>query len=518
MSESLYDIRSNLSSDKITSRAKGRKSCSELINSDANGDIIICNEEWKEILMAALDGALKDTDASLKKDKQPDIEVAVLMRRIVKHTVQSTIHIPFKRYEVLIKHSFQVLYNQAFSAQYRDEYKNILCEILAPKISHSLSFDTFYSIYAYLRQVAFANQRTASETINLKLLKQFCKSLFIDESGRHDFLEKLLDWFENILLPLVSDNLASQAGMTSTLADCCTHLLHYHGLNFFNIFIQNSKNILTTVIRQLVTNQIRDSHRDSCLRFLLAYIKLSTSMNMSEMKNNTEIVQITPHNNFPPLSDLDPLNKNLRTLCDVLTADDVLRSLVVYAYNQVRQSRPKNSYVNALGDCKVMCNLRVTAMVVILHQKQCTTESVLHSEINHQYSNDSSSEKSTGNQKIQNNNSNYDNNNSTAQNLSLKRSYEEHSAPTKESKNVPLNHRIGYADIILQKIKNYSVNKSNNTYVSSDIKNESVQSVHIATATLEGLLLLLLRFLFIPLLLLLLLLLLELQLEVEELF
>ena len=147
MSESLYDIRSNLSSDKITSRAKGRKSCSELINSDANGDIIICNEEWKEILMAALDGALKDTDASLKKDKQPDIEVAVLMRRIVKHTVQSTIHIPFKRYEVLIKHSFQVLYNQAFSAQYRDEYKNILCEILAPKISHSLSFDTFYSIY-----------------------------------------------------------------------------------------------------------------------------------------------------------------------------------------------------------------------------------------------------------------------------------------------------------------------------------------------------------------------------------
>ena len=49
MCDSVDDTLSNLSSDKITVRVKGRKSCSELIKADSSGESYINDEEWKEI-------------------------------------------------------------------------------------------------------------------------------------------------------------------------------------------------------------------------------------------------------------------------------------------------------------------------------------------------------------------------------------------------------------------------------------------------------------------------------------
>ena len=509
MSDSVYETLSNLSSDKITIRTKGRKSCSELIKGDFSGEIFVTNEQWKDILIAALDGASKDADASLKKDKSPDVEVAVLMRKLVKHIVQGSIWIPMKRFESAAKHCLQVLH-ATFSAHYKDEYKHVLCEILEPKISHCLPFEYIKKILSYMRDHVFINQRTNSENTNLKLLKQYCKALFTDECGSTELLETLLNWFSNSLLPSVRDNLPSLAIMTATIAECCAYIIQYQGLNCTNIFFKYSKNIIVAVIRQLSINQLRDSQRDSYLRLLFSYIKLSTSMNMSDCNGRNEVIQISQKNDFLPLSEMDPLNQSLGILCDILTTDDALRSLVVYAYNQVRQSHPKNSYVNSLSDNKVQSNLQVTAMLVVLHQQQYAFRNFESSADNIDPTRklyttqrgSSSSSSSGGGINDENNMNSNKNHHATPDNQSLngKRIRGEYS-DTEESCTIPKTE-IGFADIILQKIQKFTFSSSANSNLNSNSNSNSnlhcfkstpssIQEKHIASASLEGLLMLL---------------------------
>ena len=79
------DIQFNLQSEKITIRAKARKSCFELIKSDASGELLVSNSDWKGILEGAVNGASQEMKYALSKEKPHDIEVAVLIRGITKH-------------------------------------------------------------------------------------------------------------------------------------------------------------------------------------------------------------------------------------------------------------------------------------------------------------------------------------------------------------------------------------------------------------------------------------------------
>ena len=418
MCDSVHDTLLNLSSDKIAARAKGRKSCSELIKAESSGEIYINDDEWKEILVASINGACKDADVALKKEKSPDIEVALFMKRLVKFIVQGDIWIVMKKLESTAKHCLEVLYSP-FSAPYKDEYKHILCEILEPKISNCLPIDFFSKVLFYMRDTVFLNQRTNAGTSNLKLLKQFCKALFTDKCKSTKLLETLLNWFGDDLLPSVQENLHFLA---ATVADCCVYIMQYQRSNCIDIFFHYSKNILVTIIRQLSISQLRDSQRDSYLRFLFMYIKLSTSINMSESDGkNAKNGQnpISPVNDFPLLPEKNPLNENLKTLCDILTADDALRALMVYANNQVRQSHPKNSYVNSLSDTKVQSNLQIIAIVVVLHQQQYAlgkSKLSYNDESDIALSNNSNSEESRSSNSSSDNNNNITNTNCSKNN------------------------------------------------------------------------------------------------------
>jgi hypothetical protein len=511
MNEAVGDISFNLQSDKITTRAKGRKSCFELIKSDASGELFVSNSDWKGILEGAVNGALQEMKYSLNKEKAHDIEVAVLLRGIVKHILAQGVYFSkSNKFEMVVKHSLTVLYHSSFSVQHKDEYRNVLCEMLETKIVHSLSFDYLWSIFKYMQDVAFLTQRNTSESSNLKLLKQFCKALFMDYPGFPELLNALLFWFGNTLIPLTGDNPLSQAAMTATIADCWAMLLQYQGLNCANIFYANAKTILVPVIRQLSVNQLRDSQREPLLRFIYSYIKFSTSINMSENNKADEPSKfnwdsVNRDTAFPPLSELDPLHGCLYFLCEALTTDDALRSLVVYAYNQVRQGQARDSYVNAVVDPKVQSNLMVTAIAVVLHQQQYAyTERdkpfqsrPLSRSHSHSQSIVSSSRSQRDTVEILDNPNTSSSSSASAtaaaatiSNQNLKRPRSEFQGTQNIIPRNQSSYSVGFADKILQRINSFTIQSTafSQNGLSS---NNTIAARHVASATLEGLVILL---------------------------
>jgi hypothetical protein len=513
MNEAVGDISFNLKSDKITTRARGRKSCFELIKSDASGELLVSNSDWKGILEGAVNGALQEMEYSLNKEKAHDIEVAVLLRVVVKHILAQGVYFSkSNKFEMVVKHSLTVLYHSSFSVQHKDEYRNILCEMLETKIVHSLSFDYLWSIFKYMQDVGFLTQRNTSESSNLKLLKQFCKALFMDYPGFPELLKALLFWFGNTLIPLTGDNPLSQAAMTATIADCWAMLLQYQGLNCANIFYANAKTILVPVIRQLSVNQLRDTQREPLLRFIYSYIKFSTSINMSETnkadepsKFNRDAVNLDTV--FPPLSELDPLHGTLYFLCEALTTDDALRSLVVYAYNRVRQGQARDSYVNALVDPKVLSNLMVTAIAVVLHQQQYAhTERDIPSYSRpfsrSQSQSQSQSVVSSGRSQrdtveildISNTSSSSSSSSSAAAATNSNQSAKRPRSEFQGTQNIlPRNqpsYSDGFADLILKRMNSFTIQST--AYSQNGLNsNNIIAARHVASATLEGLMILL---------------------------
>jgi hypothetical protein len=514
MNEAVGDISFNLQSDKITTRAKGRKSCFELIKSDASGELLVSNSDWKGILEGAVNGALQEMKYSLNKEKAHDIEVAVLLRGIVKHILAQGVYFSkSNKFEMVVKHTLTVLYHSSFSVQHKDEYRNVLCEMLETKIVHSLSFDYLWSIFKYMQDVGFLTQRNTSESSNLKLLKQFCKALFMDYPGFPELLNALLLWFGNTLFPLTGDNPLCQAAMTATIADCWAMLLQYQGLNCANIFYANAKTILVPVIRQLSVNQLRDTQREPLLRFIYSYIKFSTSINMSENNKADEPSKfnrdsVNQDTAFPPLSERDPLHGCLYFLCEALTTDDALRSLVVYAYNQVRQGQARDSYVNAVVDPKVLSNLMVTAIAVVLHQQQYAyTERTIPF-----YSRPLSRSHSQSQSVVSSSRSKRDtvevlDNPTTSSSSSSSSSSAAAAAATNSNQNskrprsefqgtqniLPRNqnsYSVGFADKILQRMNSFTIQSTafSQNGLSS---NNTIAARHVASATLEGLMILL---------------------------
>lgn len=475
------EIRLNLKHNGITKRKLGREGCNRLLKKDANGDIFVLNSDWNDILEAAIDGAIKETEDSLKKGKIPDIEIAVLIRKLVKHIIHGVIFISLKKIELLVKLCLQILNNQIFPTSYKDEYRSILCETLLPKVSHSLSFIYFVNIFQYLKDVAFQNKRNALESTNLRLLKHFCRALFMDESRSLELFESLLVWFSDVLLPMVSDDSSSQAAITATAADCISMMIQYQGLNCAEMFYINIRSILSAVIRQLSANQLRDSQRDSYLRFLNSYIILSRSINACDTNDTLQnSSQFQSHKVFPPLSKLDPMYNSLGNLCDVLTADDCLRALVVYAYNHVRQSQARDSYVNLQGDIKVRSNLQITAMAVVLHQQQFAYDNLF-------LQTNSDRERSRSLPSIIANVSSSSSSSNSTDVQSGKRSHSEYSSSTISC---PPPVALGYADLILQKITSFNLHSSS---LASQTGSSSIATAarHMNSGSLEGLIILL---------------------------
>ena len=485
--DSASDIRFKLQSDKITVRAKARKACLDLIKSDAAGDLFVSSSDWKGIVEAAAKGAQIEIKNSIDKEKHFDLETATLMKSLVKHVVHSITLIPVATYQSILESSLDILYDKRFSLPYKDEYKNILCDILEPKISSSLSLSDFSMIFLYMREVAFLSQGNNTEILNRRLLKSFCKALCMDSCQCPNFFETILLWFIDCLLPSVGDDPQSLASMTATIADCCILMLQYRDINCANVFFAHSKVLLAAVVKQLSISQLRDAHRESCLRFILECIKFSTTLNLNSRNNSTDLqLRFTSRTVYAPLSELDPFCGSLRFLCDALISDNALRSLVTYAFNQVRQSQVRESYVNAVNDVKVRCNLHITALAVVLHQEQhgrnmygITGPRSLPSETQRD-------------ENPQNSQNNQERNNS--QNLKRSRSALENNENVSSgdvlSQETSSSCTMGYADIILQRIENFEV-QSSSAAQQNFVGNQTNTARHIALASLDGLMIIL---------------------------
>jgi hypothetical protein len=488
--DSASDIRLKLQSDKITVRAKARKACLDLIKSDVAGDLFVSSSDWKGIVEAAAKGAQIEIKNSIDKEKPFDLETATLMKSLVKHVVHSITLIPVATYQSILESSLDILYDKRFSIPYKDEYKNILCEILEPKISSSLSLSDFSLLFLYMREVAFLSQGNSTEILNRRLLKSFCRALCMDSCQCPNFFETILLWFIDCLLPSVGDDPQSLASMTATIADCCILMLQYRGINCANVFFAHSKVLLAAVVKQLSISQLRDTHRESCLRFILESIKFSTTLNLDSRDGSTDLqLRFTSRTVYAPLSKLDPFCGSLRFLCDALTSDNVLRSLVTYAFNQVRQSQVRESYVNAVNDVKVRCNLHITALAVVLHQEQ-HARNMYGSEGPRSLPSETQRDENVQNTQNSQNNQGQNNSQNLKRSRSILENNENVSSGNLLSQGTSSSCTMGYADIILQRIENFEVQSSSSAQ-QNFIGNQTNTARHIALASLDGLMILL---------------------------
>jgi hypothetical protein len=349
------DVRRSLQSEKVTDRTKGRKALLELLTSENAETLQLNAKDWRGMLAAAIEGELKEIDHLLKKQKQPEVELAAFMKKLLKYIIQKVICTPRKQTDMACKHALHIIHNTFdYSGRFRGEYRLILLDLLEPKVALSFPYPYFANIIDYLKSAIQDKSTIRADAVDLKILKASCKALVLDSSGRQALMKSLLQWCSEVLLPLTTDNQTVQSAITAAFAECGALFIAYEGPNCISMVHRYGRGLLQHVVRQLAGNRLRDLQRDSYIRFILAYFDVVASSYRWNDSHPARVAATTgtsygndatsfelPHRHpvcaYPPLCRGDPLYNSIDSLCAALTSEDCLRGLTVYAYNQVIQ-------------------------------------------------------------------------------------------------------------------------------------------------------------------------------------
>ena len=300
----IREILESLKSDKVKDREKGRKECNLLLHQDSSNEQFVSNDKWREIFTDLLTCVRKENDACVKKKKSCGIETVQLLKKVTRHVVHNVVEIRGKWGKGLgaaVSYVLKILKpsddSQYYSYDFKEEHRYILCDLLEPKMVHFLPWKSFLRVLEMLKQ-EMTSVKSATSKMNLRVLKQLCKAMFVDgtwmdpeielndgaEGPEHwdSLLLAMLTWFSDTLIPLAQDDAsAAQTTLTATVAECCALMLTYSGVNeLFPLIFQHIRTVMRAVVRQLASN-VRDTYRGPCLKFVSAYVEAVTSCGLS---------------------------------------------------------------------------------------------------------------------------------------------------------------------------------------------------------------------------------------------
>ena len=304
----ISEIQDSLKSEKVREREKGRKECNELLQQDSSNEQFVKNDTWKDLFTDLLTCLRKENDACVKKKKSCGIETVQLWKKVIRHVVHHVVEIREKwgkSLQTAVIYVLKILKpsddSQYYSNDFKEEHRYILCDLLEPKMVHFLSWKTLLRVLEMLKQ-EMINVKSATNKMNLRILKQLCQAMFVDSTWMNPEMElhheggidgpgpehwdslllALLTWFSDTLIPLAQDDAsAAQTTVTATVAECCTSILTYSGINqLFSLIFPHIRTIMRAVVRQLAVC-LRDTYRTPCLKFVAAYVETITSCGLS---------------------------------------------------------------------------------------------------------------------------------------------------------------------------------------------------------------------------------------------
>lgn len=313
------DIRRLLKGDGITGRAQGLKACEALMQDDTHY-VAATSKEWSGIVQASLEYEVKEMDYAQKKNKDVKIDVAKFVKKLVKHSLLLSRIIP-KRVNDILKRSLTVLYDQDISMQYKSEYKAIVFDILDAKIVPAISEDVFHHILIYLKETMI-DRRSIEDASNLRILRCFCKNVFLDHCFSHSFMVEVMEWFPILVTEISSAGPASVTSVLSVVADCCASILEFDGVNNLTLVFETLQIPFNGFIHQLSTYSLGDNSRNSFLRFLLVYCDKCSTLCFNKYDS--------------VVAAWNPLSEYLDRISVALTNDELLRALIILALQSLR--------------------------------------------------------------------------------------------------------------------------------------------------------------------------------------
>jgi 5S rRNA maturation endonuclease (ribonuclease M5) len=339
------ETRRFLCSERVTERATGRQRISEILKVEQHSSILVDSNDWGKILAAALSGEVKEADHHAKKRKELHQDIAACTKRIIKHIIQNVHDLPHKQLRQALGHALTVLQDTNYSIRFRSEYRAVLSDLLEPSLVHTYKSSYFDHLINYLKFAIEDGTAIRVDPADSKVLKTLCKGLFMDKSEPNRLFSEMLSWCGQNLLPSTTDNIALQSAITASFADCAALYLSYHGPSSLDSIRTEGKVLVQHVVRQISLNRLRDLQRDAYIRFIYAYFgalnydcKRTSNAANGTRNNATSEGQIHSLSRLSVLPGTDPLYNCLEMLCEALTTDECLRSLTVYAYNQVNNN------------------------------------------------------------------------------------------------------------------------------------------------------------------------------------
>lgn len=366
----LDDIRRSLQSDKVADRKKGRLACEELLKSDKKY-VVGTSKVWSGLISAAIEYELKETDAAQRKDKAIDGNIVIFLKKVVRHCITNDLLIASKLKE-LITHSLNVLKDAFYPLFYKEEHRQILIDVLDVKIPHHIPSDYVRKVITYVDNL-LVDKKSVLDTFNHRLLKALYKSLLkdISEGNTLTAMVSSLLTILNKAIEVIRGDIDAQDEFIGIFAECYTCIIDHYGINLSPTSMIDSAAKLfpfQIMVRHLSSNSsnIRDSSRDSCLKFLLAFFNLLITCNWRMKDVSSSIAS--------------PFLSFLNNLCTSLTSDECLSSLIAYANSTiVKQGRVSDVlFFNLLQDSRIRLNFEIISKACMFyHLYTSYTASVL---------------------------------------------------------------------------------------------------------------------------------------------
>jgi len=404
MSEETREVARLLRSEKVTERKKGRKDCETLLIKDKS-NVVIPTLLGPELLRGVLSYEDNEIKYARAKHKSIELDIVTFVRKVIRHFIFSSqrhVQVIVTTVDrdripcigVIIAWVLEQVKEQRHELPYRDEHRNILCDLLDYRVAHSIANQShlLYNILSYL-QGAMVDKLSVTNKSHQRLLKQLCRSMFSDEEGVAVVVSNFVAWLcsSNGLFACVSDEAKAEADLAVTVADCCAVLIEYHGLNIAQLAFEHMKLPLQIVIRQLPLQYSRDSYRDPYVRFLHCFLNLtmqaSTSLSCGITEDNPLIASSAGSRSATPLhgngqsqkpqgsgqrngSAAPPTHASvpciLTSLCAALANEDCLKYLVVSTTNITTLRQSSDSYYNPSDEPKIRMYFDVVAMALCL--------------------------------------------------------------------------------------------------------------------------------------------------------
>ena len=298
-----------------------------MLHQDSSNEQFVQHEQWRELFTELLTCLRKENDACVKKKKSCGIETVQLLKKVTRHVVHNVVEIREKwgkGLQATVLYVLKILKpsddSQYYSTDFKEEHRYILCDLLEPKMVHFLPWKTFLRVLEMLKQ-EMTSVKSATGKMNLRILKQLCKAMFVDSTWMDPEIESnngtegpehwdslllaMLTWFSDTLIPMAQDDASSaQTTLTATIAECCALMLTYSGINeLFPLIFQHIRTVVCAVVRQLAVS-LRDTYRGPCLKFVAAYIGTITSCGLSSCAATNLLSQPSSSTRYTPPLDL----------------------------------------------------------------------------------------------------------------------------------------------------------------------------------------------------------------------